>query len=92
MDISAQGSMKGAAKCDKHCELQDSVNQQVLERVLRLWSMSTSIPASVPVQTLCVQSGRLPCFGHLLACGCVCYVLANASTSHAERVSCLREL
>ena len=25
--------MKGAAKCDKHCELQNSVNQQVLERI-----------------------------------------------------------
>jgi hypothetical protein len=43
--------MKGAAKCDKHCELQDSVNQQVLERALRLWSTFISIPASVLMQT-----------------------------------------
>jgi len=27
MDVSARIMMKGAAKCDKHCELQDSVNQ-----------------------------------------------------------------
>lgn len=26
-DVSAQATMKGAAKCDKHCELQNSVNQ-----------------------------------------------------------------
>ena len=27
MDASARTTMKGAAKCDKHCELQNSVNQ-----------------------------------------------------------------
>jgi len=27
MDVSAQATMKGAAKCDNHCELQNSVNQ-----------------------------------------------------------------
>ena len=27
MDVSAQATMKGAAKCDNHCELQSSVNQ-----------------------------------------------------------------
>jgi hypothetical protein len=26
-DVSAQATMKGAAKCDKHCELQNSANQ-----------------------------------------------------------------
>ena len=26
--------MKGATKCKKHCELQDSVNQQEVERIL----------------------------------------------------------
>ena len=29
-DVSARTTMKGAAKCDKHCELQNSVNQQGL--------------------------------------------------------------
>ena len=27
MDASARTTMKGAAKCDKHCELQNSANQ-----------------------------------------------------------------
>ena len=27
IDVSARTTMKGAAKCDKHCELQDSVSQ-----------------------------------------------------------------
>ena len=34
MDVSARTTMKGAAKCDKHCELQDSVNQQKVESIL----------------------------------------------------------
>ena len=34
MDVSARTTMKGAAKCDKHCELQDSVNQQKVEHTL----------------------------------------------------------
>ncbi len=31
--------MKNAAKCDTYCELQDSVNHQIFERILRslLW-------------------------------------------------------
>ena len=27
MDLSAQGTMKDAAKCDRHCEWQNSANQ-----------------------------------------------------------------
>ncbi len=34
MDVSAQTTMKGAAKCDKHCELQNSANQWDFERIL----------------------------------------------------------
>ena len=41
--------MKGAAKCDKHCELQNSVNQQVLERILRFRDIPESMPASVSI-------------------------------------------
>ena len=29
MDVSARTTMKGAAKCDKHCELQDSVKTRI---------------------------------------------------------------
>ena len=39
--------MKGAANCDKHCELQNSVNQQNLERILCSRDMPESMPASV---------------------------------------------
>lgn len=46
-DVSAQTTMKDAAKCDKHCEMQNSVNQQTFERTLRCrvtpGSMSTSV-------------------------------------------------
>ena len=32
--VLARTTMEGAAKCDKHCELQDSVNQEEVERIL----------------------------------------------------------
>ena len=32
--VLARTAMQGAAKCEKHCELQDSVNQQEVERIL----------------------------------------------------------
>ena len=34
MDVSAQVTMKDAAKCDKLCEWQNSANQQNAERIL----------------------------------------------------------
>ena len=46
-DISARASMKGAAKCDNHCELQNSVNQWIFERALRSRDIPESMPASV---------------------------------------------
>ena len=47
MDVSARTTMKGAAKCDKHCDLQNSVNQQGFERILRFRDTPESMPASV---------------------------------------------
>ena len=47
-DVSAQATMKGVAKCDKHFELQSSVSQQKLERTLRSQEIPESTPASVP--------------------------------------------
>ena len=47
MDVSARTTMKGAAKCDKHCELQDSVNQQKVERILLFRVIPESMFASV---------------------------------------------
>lgn len=52
-DISAQAPMKGAAKCDNHCELQNSVNQWILERALHSWDIPGSMPASVLVEPSC---------------------------------------
>ena len=47
MDVSARTTMKGAAKCDKHCELQNSVNRQELERILCFVDIPKSMSASV---------------------------------------------
>ena len=71
MDVSARTTMKGAAKCDKHCELQNSVNHQGFERILRFRDTPESMPASGPTHshaadvlvTTCVRlcvSGRGP--------------------------------
>ena len=49
IDVSARTTMKGAAKCDKHCELQDSVNQWGLERTLRFRDIPESMPTSVSI-------------------------------------------
>ena len=35
MDVSAQVTMKDAAKCDNRCEWQNSANQENVERTLR---------------------------------------------------------
>ena len=45
-DVLARTTMKGAAKCDKHCDLQNSVNQQEFERILRSRDIPESMPAS----------------------------------------------
>ena len=68
MDVSVRSTMKGAAKCDKHCELQNSVNRQGLERILCFWDIPESMPASVSM--LCCSS----CCGSLWAsfCDCLC--------------------
>ena len=52
-DVSARTTMKGAAKCDKHCELQNSVNQQGFERILRFRDIPESMPASESTLVSC---------------------------------------
>jgi len=49
MDVSVRSTMKGAAKCDKHRELQNSVNRQGLERILCFWDIPESMPTSVSI-------------------------------------------
>ena len=63
MDVSVRATMKGAAKCDKHCELQNSVSRQRLEHVLCFWDIPKSMPASV---SLCVVSA--PASSHTTSC------------------------
>ena len=58
MDVSARTTMKGAAKCDKHCDLQNSVNQQGFERILRFRDTPESMPASESTLVSCCR--RVP--------------------------------
>ena len=66
MDVSVRSTMKGAAKCDKHCELQNSVNRQGLERILCFWEIPESMPPSV-FMLYCSSNCR-----SLRACCCEC--------------------
>jgi hypothetical protein len=50
MDVSARAALKGAAKCDKHCELQNSVSGQEPERILFFWDIPERMPTSVSVR------------------------------------------
>ena len=46
MDVSAQATMKDAAKCDKRCEWQNSANQENVERILHFWVIPESMSSS----------------------------------------------
>ena len=46
MDVSAQVTMKDAAKCDKRCEWQNSANQENAERILHFWVIPESMSGS----------------------------------------------
>ena len=48
MDALVQTMMKGAVKCIRHCELQNSVNQWGIERILCFWDIPASMLESVP--------------------------------------------
>ena len=63
MDVLVWAATKGAAKCDKHCELQNSVNQQTPERIRHLRVFS--------------QVGLVQCFYVLLAAHSGAVVLAQ---------------
>ena len=52
-DVLVRMLMKGAAKCNNHCELQNSVNQWILERALHSRDIPGSMPASVLVESSC---------------------------------------
>ena len=71
MDVSVRTTMKGAAKCDKHCELQNSVNRQGLERILCFWDIPESMPASVSM-LCCSNSSATPGTAAESACASRC--------------------
>ena len=77
MDVSARTTMKGAAKCDKHCELQNSVNRQELERILCFRDIPESMPASVSM--LCYSSSLaiVPAALSARASGCACPIVGQ---------------
>ena len=60
MDVSVRTTMKGAAKCDKHCDLQNSVNQQGFERILRFRDTPESMPASASALLSCSRWALQP--------------------------------
>ena len=97
MDVSARTTMKGAAKCDKHCDLQNSVNQQGFERILRFRDIPESMPASV--STDIHATGAFQFFGAVM-CACLCVkelaldasssqVLSTTSNLNNTSVSCV---
>ena len=49
MDVSAQVTMKDAAKCDRRCEWQNSANQENVERILHFQISSGSTSGSGPL-------------------------------------------
>jgi hypothetical protein len=79
MDVSVRTTMKGAAKCDKHCELQNSVNRQGLERILCFWDIPESMPASVSM--LCCSSSTAICSAAVSACASRCAIGAPEASS-----------
>ena len=89
-DVSARTTMKGAAKCDKHCDLQNSVNQQGFERILRFRDTPESMPASVSTSVSCFWwSLQLP--GWESVCQLPVFVHQGVSTLDAFSIfSCHR--
>ena len=75
MDVSVRTTMKGAAKCDKHCELQNSVNRQELERILCFWDIPESMPASVSMLCYSSMLAIVPAALSARASGCACPLL-----------------
>ena len=83
-DVSARTTMKGAAKCDKHCDLQNSVNQQGFERILRFRDTPESMPASESILVSCCRRVPQPrAVGRQESVGRVCAPRSSAPLMHA---------
>ena len=87
MDVSARTTMKGAAKCDKHCDLQNSVNQQGFERILRFRDIPESMPASESTLVSCCRRAPQPrAVGLNVSVGRVCAPRCFEPLMHAEHL------
>ena len=79
-------TMKGAAKCDKHCDLQDSVNQQKVERILLFRVILENMFASM--SSVFLRSVSLKCHIFVFQCSiryidtCVWVVLDMRNVEH----------
>ena len=83
-------TMKGAEKYDKHCELQDSVNQQKVERILLFRVILESMFASVSFVFLRGVSLRchvfvFSCFNKAIRCIDTC-VLVELDMRNVEHL------
>ena len=93
MDVSARTTMKGAAKCDKHCDLQNSVNQQGFERILRFRDIPESMPASASASVSCCRRAFRPmvvglCASAVRFCAPRCSLSPLMHEVHVAAVAC----
>ena len=71
MDASAREAMKDVAKCDKHCELQTSANQQVSQRIVRevyLYSLQACVSVVLPQPLLALMPSVCASCCQLIVC------------------------
>ena len=70
MDVSAQATMKDAAKCDKRCEWQNSANQEKAERILRFQASPESMFGSerLHINVSKHDSNALACLDDVIVC------------------------
>ena len=71
-------------KCDKHCELQDSVIQQKVERTLLLWVIPENMFVSVSFVFSACHPVTFSCFHVSIRCidTCVLVVLDMRNVEH----------
>ena len=85
MDASVRTTMKGAAKCDKHCKLQNSANQQNFERILRFQDMPESMPTSALRYYMCSASLSWVVLARLCA-SARCFIAVADALSFSTRL------
>ena len=80
-DVLAPTTMKNAAKCDTSCDLQNPVNHQNFERILRFREFPGSMLVGVSVDT------TRPTLLLLQLCCCCCWLAADSACSGARAPS-----